>query len=245
MESKRNNKLSRKPKFAAIFFTLFILIPVAALSQEVYEFERMVPVLEQQWYFYNPYGIAADKNGYVYIADSGNDRIQKYTADGEFVTQWGKLGSEPGEFNIPSDIALDTHGFIYVADSQNSRIQKFDTNGKFIAQWGSAGTGSGEFEKLYGIAISQNGDIYVTDTGKKTFRNSLPMGSLSANGAAKAPKPENLTGLTALQLTPKVLCMWRILRITAFRNSPQPENLSSNGEVSAPARGNLTGLWGL
>ncbi len=75
--------------------------------------------------FRNPQGIAVDGAGNVYVADSGNDRIQKFSASGAFLAKWGSEGSEDGQFLFPEGIAVDSLGDVYVADSENNRIQKF------------------------------------------------------------------------------------------------------------------------
>jgi hypothetical protein len=70
-------------------------------------------------------GIAVDGSGDVYVADRANDRVQKFAADGSFLTKWGSYGSEDGQFDWPRGIAVDGSGNVYVADSGNNRIQKF------------------------------------------------------------------------------------------------------------------------
>ena len=121
--------------------------------------------------FSSPSAIAIDSSsGNVYVADSGNNRIQKFTSSGkfkpDFVTKWGSPGSADGQFRIPSGLAVDSSGNVYVADTGNDRIQKFDSNGKFITKWGSPGSGDGQFSVPYGIAIdSSSGNVYVADKG--------------------------------------------------------------------------------
>jgi DNA-binding beta-propeller fold protein YncE len=63
------------------------------------------------------------------VADGANDRIQKFTSNGNFTTQWGRFGDNEGEFNLPSDVAVDSSGDVFVADSGNSRIQVFKRAG--------------------------------------------------------------------------------------------------------------------
>jgi len=70
-------------------------------------------------------GIAADFKGCVFVADKGNNRIQKFTTDGKFVCTWGSKGSGDGEFLYPENVAIDSDGNVYVMDSGNGRIQKF------------------------------------------------------------------------------------------------------------------------
>ena len=54
--------------------------------------------------FNTPQGIAVDSNGYVYVADTYNQRTQKFTSNGEFVTKWGSLGSNPVNFLIQGEL---------------------------------------------------------------------------------------------------------------------------------------------
>jgi len=146
-------------------FLLFILsFPFIVLSEEVYEFERMWPALEQPWYFNDPRGIAIDSSGYVYVADKDNHRIQKFTSNGQFVTKWGSWGNEDGQFNEPIDIAIDRSGYFYVLERGNARIQKFTSDGQFLTKWGGWGNGDGQFKGPYGIAVDKNSYVYVADT---------------------------------------------------------------------------------
>ena len=71
-----------------------------------------------------PAGIGIDADDNVYVADQNNHRIQKFTANGEYVTQWGERGSGNGQFNMPWGLCV-ADGHVYVADWRNDRIQKF------------------------------------------------------------------------------------------------------------------------
>src|SRR5204863_3307550 len=75
--------------------------------------------------FYDPYGVALDAAGNVYVADLYNHRIQRFTSAGVYVTQFGSLGSENGQLRVPYDVAVDAAGNVFVADTNNQRIQKF------------------------------------------------------------------------------------------------------------------------
>ncbi|MCH2672707.1 MAG: hypothetical protein MK011_10600, partial [Dehalococcoidia bacterium] len=72
-----------------------------------------------------PSGIAVASDGSVYVPDTGNHRIQKFTSEGGFVTKWGTQGTGDGEFDEPTGVAVASDGSVYVADSWNDRIQKF------------------------------------------------------------------------------------------------------------------------
>ena len=76
---------------------------------------------------------AVDASGNVYVADTGNHRIQKFSSTGVFITKWGSFGSENGQFFSPMGIEVDASGDVYIADTGNHRIQKFRSNGIFNA----------------------------------------------------------------------------------------------------------------
>jgi DNA-binding beta-propeller fold protein YncE len=112
--------------------------------------------------FDDPEGIAINASGHVYVADTGNNRIQVFEDDGTFVNQWGSIGSSNGLFNEPTGITINETGHVFVVDKKNNRIQVFDENGNYIDQWGSFGPGKGQFNNPHGIVIN-NGRIYVSD----------------------------------------------------------------------------------
>ena len=118
--------------------------------------------------FKYPAGIAISPiTGQVYIADSGNNRIQVLNPDLTFSHSFGKKGSANGQFNNPCDISFESQGLVYVADWANHRIQNFTSNGKFVAQFGSYGSGPGRLNWPNGITIDTAGTglVYVSEEG--------------------------------------------------------------------------------
>lgn len=115
--------------------------------------------------FNQPYGVAIDSVGNVYVADFANWRIQKFDSSGQFIATWGgTYGSGDGQFHATYSIAVDDMDNVYVYDT-NPRIQKFKSDGTFITKWGSYGTGDGQFSaRAVTIAYSKfNGYLYITD----------------------------------------------------------------------------------
>jgi streptogramin lyase len=110
-----------------------------------------------------PMGMAVDASGNVYVADSVNDRIQKFDSGGTFIAQWGTHGTGDGELFSPYDVAIDAWGNVYVADAVNHRIQKFDGNGTFLTKWGENGTGEGQLAIPNAVAVDASGNVYVSD----------------------------------------------------------------------------------
>ena len=107
--------------------------------------------------FDKPTDIAFDSKGDVYISDGyGNFRVVKYTADGEYVTEWGERGTEPGQFDLPHSIFVDSRDRVWVADRNNSRIQVFDSDGNVLEVWDHLGT-------PWGFAAASDGNVWVAD----------------------------------------------------------------------------------
>jgi len=131
----------------------------------------------------SPHGIKIGPDGSIYVADSGNHRIQRFTADGQFVATWGQHSTietevgTPRGFNEPWDIAVASDGTMYVADTWNHRIQKLDAEGNPITTWGLFGQyslddtlGQSAFYGPRGVATGPDGRIYVADTGNKRIQ---------------------------------------------------------------------------
>jgi len=115
--------------------------------------------------FAQPAGVALDGSGNVYVADTGNNRIQKFTASGIYLSQWGTAGSGNGQFSGPFGITV-AGGSVYVVDSGNRRVQVFTTAGAYVTQWGSLGSGNGQFQQplcVAAIASHKTGlSLYLT-----------------------------------------------------------------------------------
>ena len=60
--------------------------------------------------FSGPHGIEVDDGGDVYVVDTGNNRVQKFTSDGVFLITWGSLGAGPGDFNHPHGVGIGPDG---------------------------------------------------------------------------------------------------------------------------------------
>jgi tripartite motif-containing protein 71 len=131
--------------------------------------------------FNHPMGASFGKNGRVYVADTGNNRVVVFDKNARYLFQFGGLGVakpapggkgswEPGRLNYPTDVTTDEEGNVYVADFRNDQIQAFDSDGKYIKAFpnrskrvGKGGSGQGGT----GIAVTSlcayDGRIYATD----------------------------------------------------------------------------------
>jgi len=113
-----------------------------------------------------PWGIAIGADGHLFVADTWNHRIQKFTLDGKFVAEWGEFGAgaEPYKFWGPRGVAIDSKGRVFVTDTGNKRVVVYDADGKYLSQIGGAGNAPGQFDEPVGIAVDQDGIVYVADT---------------------------------------------------------------------------------
>lgn len=142
--------------------------------------------------FYQPFGVAVDTNGTVYVVDSGNHTIRKVTPAG-VVTMFAGLAGSSGSLNgtgaaarfyYPDALAVDKAGNVYVADTFNHTIRKITPAGVVTTLAGSAGlsgsangTGSAaRFWQPYGVTVDPNGTVYVGDTYNHTIRKVTPAG---------------------------------------------------------------------
>lgn len=113
--------------------------------------------------FNEPTAIAVDGAGNVYVADSGNHRVQKFDPNGRFLAKWGRRGSGPAQFETPRGLTVDSKGDILVVDQGNDRVQKFTNDGRFIELWGGSGRTEGRFDFPQDIGIDTEGNIYIVE----------------------------------------------------------------------------------
>lgn len=112
----------------------------------------------------SPSGVAFGDDGSLYVSDSGNNRIQVFDRDGNFLTSFGDWGFYPGLFSRPEGLAF-ANGQLFVADSRNHRIQVLTPKGEPLYEWGMhvlrPGDGQGRIHYPSAIAVSPDGSTAV------------------------------------------------------------------------------------
>jgi len=147
--------------------------------------------------FIKPAGLAVDSDGNLYVADSGNDRVQKFDPEGKFIAQVGSPGDGEGEFNEPWGVAVDSQGNLYVADTWNNRIQKFDRDLNFLAQWGKPASDlinpkAYDFWGPRDVAVDSEGNVWVADTGTNRIIKFASDGTFLASLGKPGSEPGQL-----------------------------------------------------
>jgi len=147
-----------------------------------------------------PDGVAVDRLGNIYVADSGNNSIRKVTSAGVVTTLAGNAGvfgdmdgnGADARFNFPRGVAVDNLGNLFVADTGNNTIRKVMTNGVVTTIGGADGViggadgvgGSANFADPSGISEDGNGRIYVADAGNNRISKGTPLPTLNLTRSA-------------------------------------------------------------
>lgn len=141
--------------------------------------------------FNEPFAVAVDSAGTVFVADTNNSAIRKITPTGTVTTLAGGSGSGSADgtgtaarFHEPRGIAIDSAGTLYVADYENQLVRKVTSEGIVTTLAGGADvTGSTDgqgtaarFMSLQGIAVDSAGNVYVTEAGNRDVRKISPTG---------------------------------------------------------------------
>jgi tripartite motif-containing protein 71 len=139
----------------------------------------------------NPYDVASDADGRLYVADNVNHRVVRYgpASAYDYRARWGSFGSAAGQLQYPRGIAADAQGDSYVADPGNNRVDVFDIGGDPLTSIGTSGRISGQFIVPLGVAADAGGTRAVADSivGRVQLLN--PDGSVAAEFGSPNPGP--------------------------------------------------------
>lgn len=129
--------------------------------------------------FTTPHGIFIDRRDHLWLADSGDHTLRKFSPDGRLLMTLGRKGvaadtgfavnvspvqRAAGPFNRVTNAAVLPSGELYVADGYgNARVHKFAADGTWLFSWGEPGNGPGQFNLPHGIAVDSAGQVYVAD----------------------------------------------------------------------------------
>lgn len=154
--------------------------------------------------FSKPTGLAVDRDGNLYVADTWNNRIEIFDADGKLISTFGKSGDGPADFSRPKGLAIDSDGHIWVADGMQDRIKVFTREGQLLIALGGHGLLPGQFQGLVDITIDKNNRVftteifpgraqqfqYVTDAQAEELKKKKEEQRSKATAARTTPEPE-------------------------------------------------------
>ena len=159
VEWKQCLSLSVLPKMERVFST----------STALFEFDR----------YCTPIDVACDRDGTVFVichmhvfmsqTIASHYCVRVYTAEGQYLREFGKDGDGNKEFEDPSSIFIKA-GRVYVCDRGNHRVSIFSTDGQFLRSFGSEGSAPGQFNSPSGVAVDDYGFIYVSDCGNNRIQ---------------------------------------------------------------------------
>lgn len=109
-----------------------------------------------------PHAIAMDSKNRLLVGDRGNERIQLFDTEGQFLEQW------PGF--VPYGIAINADHQVFVADADANQVVRLDDTGNVQQHWGNKGSGLGEFNVPHMLAFDAAGNLFVAEVGNMRFQ---------------------------------------------------------------------------
>jgi len=183
-----------------------------------------------------PHGIAIGPNGRVFVADTGNKRVQAFDPEGKFLFEIG--GGAEERFAEPYEVLFNATAELLVLDSEAGWIYRFDVDGKPRGRMGGPDL---RFYKPRGFGIDAQGNLYVADTGRSRLVKLSPSGEFLLEVGARGSGPVQFIEPNAVAIAPTGevyatdLPNRRIQRLAA--------DLSYIGEFAIPVAGPAAGPY--
>ncbi|MCX6396057.1 MAG: PxKF domain-containing protein [Propionibacteriales bacterium] len=202
---------------------------------------------------FNPYGVAVDGSGNVYIADTVNNRVEKVTPGGQLsvIAGTGDTGAPTegpatsSNLDLPIGVAVDGSGNVYIADYGNNRVEQVTPGGQLSVIAGTSSQGaptagpatSSNLNSPAGVAVDGSGNVYIADQGNHRVEQVTPGGQLSViagTGVAGAPTAGPATSSNLDNPTGVVVDGTGNVYIADGRNN-QVEKVTPGGQLSVIA----------
>jgi DNA-binding beta-propeller fold protein YncE len=135
--------------------------------------------------FENPSGLAVGREGLIYVADTGNGRIDVFDRDGKPVAALGQRGDGEGEFRNLCAVAEVPDGSILGLDCETHWIKRFGRSGRWLGNFG----GPEHLTTPSGLAVAPDGSVVVTDAGQQAILRFDPCGALVSRAGASGDGP--------------------------------------------------------
>jgi DNA-binding beta-propeller fold protein YncE len=168
-----------------------------------------------------PTDMAITPAGDVFVADGyGNHRVVHFDKNGKYVKAWGKLGTKPGEFNLPHAIEVDSKGRLYVADRNNVRVQVFNQAGEVLDVWSNLIT-------PWGFCITAKDEVWICGSSPMIWRDT--------DGALGCPPKDQV--FAKFDTNGRLRQLWTIPKATDGKE--QPGELNWVHAIALDSKGNI------
>jgi RHS repeat-associated protein len=125
-------------------------------------------------HFTKPEGVTVDPAGDVWVADTGNSRVQEFSSTGTFIRQFGSAGSGEEYLHSPKGITIGPEGNVFVADTARGRVVAYSAAGVRQYQFGSTGSGLQNMKTPAALAFDSSSNAFVLDTGNNRVEKWIP-----------------------------------------------------------------------
>ena len=198
--------------------------------------------------FMNPVDVRLDSEGLLFVlsrSNAGNKdvRVSVQTLDSEYMYEFGRWGTDPGQTTQPTAIVLDSADHVYVPDEFMHNVSIFDREGKFLERWGEFGTGVGQFNRPSGIAIDSDGNLHIVDHLNARVQKLSPDGKFISSFGTFGTEPGQFNFPWGISIDSEDgiwIADWRNARIQRF--TPDGEFVSvlgssgsSDGQFDRPS----------
>src|SRR5262245_10466050 len=132
-------------------------------------------------------GIAIGKNDEAYTAEFRNQRVQRFTSEGKFISTFAVQPHAGG-------VAVDPEGNVYVAHWNSNKVAAYSPSGELLREWGQKGTGDGEFQLPGSIALGPDGHLYVPDQANSRIQKFTTDGKFAGKWGEYGTEPGQFGG---------------------------------------------------
>ncbi len=134
---------------------------------------------------YFPTNMVIGPDDHLYISETMNFRVQKFTLDGKFVRGYGEIGDRPGQFARPKGVAVDREGNIYIVDAAFENVQVFDKDGRLLLYFGQPGTNREDINLPTVVTINYDSVSYFQRYADPKFKLEYVIAVASQFGNSK------------------------------------------------------------
>ncbi len=196
-----------------------------------------------------PKGLCRDRQGNIVVVEPHYQRVNHFSPAGQLVAQWGRRGTNTGQFMLPRAVAVNSENEILVSEyGPAERVQRFGLGGpapRFLGAIGHGGTGPGEFNRPEGLCVDAQDRIYVADSCNHRIQVFTQEGKLlrtygkAGTGRGELSYPYDICVDAAGR---QYVCEFGNSRIQVFDGNDEPLEMIG-GPGAAP--GQFNNPWGI